>query len=45
MLNITGGGTHAVARDFDLIHAAPDITIPREEIGTPAAVDKILSLF
>ena len=45
MLNITGGGLEALTRDYTLIPASADLVIPREEIGTPAAADKVQSLF
>ena len=45
MLNITGGGLIALARDTELIGAEADLVIPRDEIGTAAAADKIQSLF
>jgi cysteate synthase len=45
MLNITGGGLEALARDYRLIPASADLVIPREEIGTQVAADKVQSLF
>ena len=45
MLNVTGGGTAALARDYQLLYAGADLVIPREEIGTQGALDKIQSLF
>ncbi len=45
MLNVTGGGLKAVARDYRLIPAAADLVIPREEIGADAALDRVQSFF
>jgi cysteate synthase len=45
MLNITGGGLDALARDYRLIPATADLVIPREEIGNQASAEKVQSLF
>ena len=45
MLNVTGGGSKNIKRDFEMIPPAPDLVIPHDEIGTEAAIDKIHSLF
>ncbi|SHI12666.1 cysteate synthase [Sporobacter termitidis DSM 10068] len=45
MLNITGGGMEALARENTLYRAAPSLVVPREDIGAETMKEKIKSLF
>ncbi|MFA0816490.1 MAG: cysteate synthase [Anaerofustis sp.] len=45
MLNVTGGGMQALAREFDLKQKAADLIVPKDELSTQTVSERIASLY